>query len=183
MRERGGGEERKEETFGLSCCSASDAFNFEPQGQPLTSVFTRGGTDAQTSPSASTSMRRTRLGCGLIGDYAGTMAATLSADEEQVGPVELFGFVFFLLASSFFFFLCHIACETPPAPPRPHLEVLWPCACCVLRTGGERRRCAACAAQWIRCETRAERKHCIDFWRFIAPVASLPVPLQRLSSS
>uniref|UniRef100_A0A671V8U4 protein-tyrosine-phosphatase n=1 Tax=Sparus aurata TaxID=8175 RepID=A0A671V8U4_SPAAU len=28
-------------------------------------------------------MRRTRLGYGQIGDYAGTMAATLSADEEQ----------------------------------------------------------------------------------------------------
>lgn len=123
-------------------------------------------------------MRRTRLGYGQIGDYAGTMAATLSADEEQVGPDELFG-GFFLFFCFFLFFSVSHRLRNASSPLGPTWRYFGPVrfACCApeASSGG--------AAQWIRCETRAERKHCIDFWRFIAPVASLPVPLQRLSSS
>ena len=92
------------------------------------------------------------------------MAATLSADEEQVGPVELFGFVFFLLASSFFFSVSHRlrnASSPPSAPPGGTL------ALCVLRVAHRRRAAAVCgvrcAVDPLRNESGAE-----TLYRFLA---------------
>lgn len=89
---------KKKEQF-TSYCSVSDAFNFEREGQPLNPVFSHEGQahrDLRHSPLYEKDASRLKV----IGELTEIMAATLSAEEEQVG-LESYVYTDF--------FLCYVA--------------------------------------------------------------------------
>lgn len=130
-------------------CSISDAFNSE--GQPLkkTWSYTR---DRHTDITVAFHEKDWPRCEKVIRELTGTMAATLSTEEEQVGR----GSVFFFYAYTSFF-PCYT--EAQMFQMRSNLEVFRPCA--------HRSEFSDVSAQWICYEMvpKAERKCCIDFWR------------------
>lgn len=100
-------------------------------------------------------MKRTRLGEKAVKDWTGIMAATLSAEEEQVGLGSPC-----LCTSSF---LRNTGLKT--FEPRLYLEVFL--ALCALRVRAAASGGDGSAQWWICCEMvpSAERKYCIDLWR------------------